>query len=384
MVKFRKGGYAERILIAVAISGEFPYRELDLLGDRKMLLRNLNKLKEEKYVTVKTPQKAPSEKTIRLMTKAFPILEEINPLLLDNYMKVSGGHHFRGTDSDFTQIWRRHRMAEVVWFLARLGVGYAPWERPQLSLDGKDKNHKVINPDDCLFYTSVELKNADKNQRYKTEFTRILGTLFSPGGIYNIYNTNKGLMKWNQQGENKAQVLVEDIIRINYNSEDAYDMHVSNAIMFGKDFDTAIQILESNGGKRDNNNFEMLSFDNTYDNIYYITLDDNGHNQIGMMMTKDWHAILKSLIFQEYQINFSYSSVDCDAIDGDTYYLLMFDGNIGRLKRFKEASFDSDKQFQIICFDFQTAAIERYIGNENNITVSCCTVDSIMDIFYDE
>ena len=207
-----------------------------------------------------------------------------------------------------------------------------------------------------------------------------MGALFSPGGIYCVYNTNKGLMKWNSQGEGKAQVLVEDIVKQNSIVYHNTNFEANNAIMFGKDMEPALEILISNGGKRDSNGFEMLSFDNTYRNIYYLTLDDNGKRQLNIMTKSNWHDILKEEIFPEEYINFKYSSIDCDAINGNKYILMFFDGNIGRLRRFKQASYDSKgNKFEILCFPWQSNLIKEYMGEH----VSCrvLPIEDIENIF---
>lgn len=380
MIQFRRGSHANNILEYVALCGEFPFQSLNLINPNKVvLLRVVNQLKKEGYITVVGTGVM---KSIRLTKKAFPIIEAINPDYLTHYLTISENHHFRGgtyknNNVGARQTWRRHRMAEIFCLMKQAGITVWQKEKPQLTLSN---TKQTIDENDLIFYTSKELKNADISQRYKTEFTRIMGLLFSPGNIYCIYNTNKGLMKWNSQGEGKAQILVEDIV--NQNSIPYHDSNyqATNAIMFGKEMDPALEILTSNGGKRDSNGFEMLSFDNTYRNIHYITLDDNGKEQLKIMTKPNWHTILKEAIFDKEMINFKYASIDCDAVDGNKYILLFFDGNIGRLKRFKQASYDSkNKEFEILCFPWQAQMVKDYMGT--NVTCKTLKLKDIQEIF---
>lgn len=381
MIQFRRNSYANIILEYIALCGEFPYQSLEMINRNKIILqRTINNLRKEGYVTI--TGNGPM-KTIRITKKAFPVIEAINPEFLKNYLSVSENHHFRGgtyknNNVGARQTWRRHRMAEILCLLKQINVSLWQYEKTELSLN--PKSTQKIKSTDLVFYTSKELKNADVNQRYKTEFTRIMGALFSPGGIYCVYNTNKGLMKWNSQGEGKAQVLVEDIVKQNSIVYHNTNFEANNAIMFGKDMEPALEILISNGGKRDSNGFEMLSFDNTYRNIYYLTLDDNGKRQLNIMTKSNWHDILKEEIFPEEYINFKYSSIDCDAINGNKYILMFFDGNIGRLRRFKQASYDSKgNKFEILCFPWQSNLIKEYMGEH----VSCrvLPIEDIENIF---
>lgn len=376
MLQFREDSYCYNILRLIAMCGEFPYQSLYLIdGNERLIKRTILNMKKEGYVTIlgKGPMK-----TIRITKKAFTPLQNMGNGLLEHYLSITDNHHFRGGKDKTGDriVWRRHRMAEIFCMFDNLGAKVWTYEKPTLTLDPKVKPH--ISKEDLLFYTSREMKNADIEQRYKTEFTRIMGALFSPGGVYGIYNTNKGLMKWNKQGEGKAQVLIEDIVSINCSGEYS---SLDNAIMFGKDMSVALEILNSNGGAKDINDFELLSFDNTYNNIYYITLDDEGLYQLSLLTQNNWYDAIRYSIFPEEFLNVTYLSVDCDAFDkkNNKYIMMFLDGNIGKLKRFKEASFDNkNKKFEVICFDWQEEMLREYLGD--NATLLVITSDKLSEM----
>lgn len=356
MVQFREDSYSYSILKNIALSGEFPYHSLSMLdGNERIIKRTLLNMRKEGYVTLVGNGQI---KSIRLTKKAFPVLSEMGNGYYEHYMFMSGNHKFRGGKDSDRIVWRNHRLAEIMVILQYIGAKICIGEKPILSMN---KNPGSIPHDDIFFYNSREMKNADVEQRYKTEFTRVMGALFSPGGVYAVYNTNKGLMKWNRQGEGKAQVLIEDIVSCNYSG--SYEQ-LNNAIMFGKDIDTAKKILESNGGKRDANDFEMLSFDNTYENIYYIPLDEHGIYQLNLISQNGWKDAIRYSIFPEEYLKTERLSIDCDAFDGENKFILSFlDGNIGRLKRFKEVSYDSSRStYEVVCFDWQKEMVSEYMG----------------------
>lgn len=352
LFKFREGTYGYNMLTMFAMCGEFPYHSLYMAeGEDRIVKRAVLNLKKEKYITVVGKGQA---KSIRLTKKGIEKLHEIDENMEEHYLEMTDGHKYRGGKDAATIVWRRHRIAEIILMMKFIGADVWTCEKPELNISTQDKR---IHEDSIVYYTSREIKNADKDQKHKTEFTRIMGMLFSPGGVYGIYNTNHGLIKWNTQGEAKAQVLMEDIISFNYSQN---LNSVDSCIMFGKDIDVARRILESRGGPRDANNFEILSFDNTYPNIHFIPIDGHGMYQLNLLIQANWHDAIKYSIFPENYLDTEMLSIDCDAYDGEDKYILSFlDGNIGRLKRFKESMY-GDAKHEVVCFDWQAEMVSQY------------------------
>lgn len=373
MIRFQEGSYALKILLRIAMAGEFPFKSLDMIGDNKVIAqRTIRKLKEEKYITINGNA---DMKTIRLTKKALDVLKEYNESYYDYYMIISDNHHFRaGTYKENNigarQTKRRHRIAEVCCMLDDLGILIWPDEKPKLSMDIKDAR---ITPEDFLFYSSKELKNLSPEEKKKYEFTRLIGSLYSPGGIYCIYNLNKTTIKWKENGEKKAIVYVEDITNMNYDYSYGLEPKINNSIFFGKNEESILNILNPKYIKQDKDEYELLSLKNIYDNIYYITLDNNGIKQLAIIIERDWNEKLKKCIFPEdiLKNNTQYSTIDCDVIDkeNDTFILMFFDGNIARLKRFKEAIYGTNKNFQVLCFPWQEEVVKQYMEDLATITV---------------
>lgn len=379
-VQFLEGSYAEDLLKAVALCGEFPWDGIDMLGrDRTIFVRTLKKIREDGYMSVSGSAEM---KTIRLTKKGLSPLLNLGEDYLNHYLGMTEGHKFRGGtkssgNSGANQTWRRHRMAEILIMLNELDVKVWDFQKPYIDLD--IHGDKLIKPDNIIFYTSRQLKNANEAEAKKFGFTRIMGLLFSPGGIYPIYHTNKGLIKWQQQGEIKAQILSENIVNCNYDYKFSKPFQASRAIMFGKNINTAIEILKSNGGRKMQNNFELLSFDNTYRNIHFITLDDNGEKQLKILMSKNWNEKLLKILFPKEYILGNNSTVDADAKMNNTFVLSFIDGDIGRLKRFTNSSLIMPEyKFEIICLPWQEAAINNYCPN---IKTSVVDINKIIERF---
>ena len=380
LIQFRKDSQAVLILKYLCLCGEFPWQSLYLLPANGVTLRRtISKMRKEKYLTVLG---SAQYKTIRMTKKAFPIIEKLFPELLAYYLEITDNHHFRGgvyknDNVGHRQTWRRHRMAEVLCVFGELDCRMVPIEKaPLVSSVSYPAN---ISSDEKVFYSSVELKNLDPEQKYKTDFTRLLGLYLSPGGVYCVYNTNKRLMKWNTQGETKAQVLVEDVVRTNYEPYIASNFFATDALVFGGDLDMALRILNNNIAVRKPSDFEFLSFNNVYDNIYYVTLDDNGIRQLNIMSFKNWHSILKKIILGVSGDSSSYN-VDCDAIIDNKYVLMFLDGNLARLQRFKQAKdLSQEDNFKIICYPWQVDFIFKYFNND--IEIATVSIDSVENEF---
>lgn len=366
-VSFNEDTYAGQILRMTALAGEFPYRSLYLLGGSDRLLkRTVLNLRKEGYLNVIG---SADLKTIRLSTKTFPVLKRLG--FYDHYMFVSRDNKFSGMQSvnGSKHIWRNHRLAEAETMFFNLGAHICISEKPVLTLNTGEQETPICQ-EDFLFYSSREMKNADASQRYKYDFTRILGTLFSPGGVYAIYNTNEGRMKWSDQGEIKAKVLTEDIIKRNCSYKAG---ELNRSIIFSKDIMLAERILLGNGGKKDENGMEFLSFNRVYDHIHFIPLDGNGLYQVLLIVQKGWKdIILRSIFDEKILLNGKTSTVDADAFDKENHkYILSFlDGDIARLKRFNDAASQTEgkQKFEVVCFDWQEEFISSYMHKKVTVT----------------
>lgn len=381
MIQFRDNSQSLLILKYLCLCGEFPWRSLYLLPANQVTLkRTILKMRKEKYLTVVG---SGDYKTIRMTKKAFSILEKLFPELLEYYLTITNNHHFRAgtykTDNiGQRQTWRRHRMAEALCMFGKLDCLMLPIEKPPLLTTMTSPAQ--ISKEQRVFYSSVELKNIDPRQKYKTDFTRLLGVYLSPGGVYCVYNTNKRLMKWNIQGESKIQLLIEDTVKINYEPYIASNFFATDALIFGGDLSMALRILKNNNSPKKPSDFEFLSFDNIYNNIYYVPLNDDGARQLNIMSFNNWHSILRKIILN-VEKDFSMYNVDCDAIMDNDYVLMFLDGNLARLQRFKQSKdLSEENNFKIICYPWQVDFIFEYF--ENNIKVSTVSMDSVEQIFF--
>lgn len=366
MIKFLPDSYASKVIYYLAISVEFPWSAIELIpGDHTMIIRAVRKLKSEGYILVYNKGRY---KSLRLAKKSLDILDKVHPGLYDYYMTISENHTFRGVPAGEKKLAmqllsRKHRVAEVKCMMELTGTAILPNDKPELIINAK-REPLISDLSTSLFYSSKEIKNIDVSQRHKTEFSRIIGLFISEGGSYNIYNVGNGKFKWASHGENKAQLLTSRVLNANflYDGDKTGFYKSSSAIMFVNTFSALNTILTARHSLKDENGFEFLSFDNTYENIYLLPLDYNGAMMLKIMSTENWHNKLINKILNAAPIS-GPNNIESDAKINDKFVLMMFDGNIARLKRFNQSLyiFKNHSNFQIICFPWQRETIEKYL-----------------------
>lgn len=382
MARFTPGHLAYAILTHIGMVSEFPYTGIELLGKRHTAVTAIRVLREEKYIVVTG---SGAGKTLRLTQKGINQLREISEDYYNHYMQVSYNGHIPGasrrgdgsttpTTSNDKIKWRNHRIAEVVCFLEAVGCSIWMHEKPLLTANVRERAVR-INEDDMLFYTSRELKQIDVQQRYKIDFTRLIGVMFSPGGIYSVYNTNYGRIKWHHQGEGKMQVFLNDIVSNNCspNTDDVY-----KSLIFTKDINIGIEIMT---GKQYRNmkGFELLKLDNVYDNIYIVPLGVPGLLQLRILTEKNGEKKLREKLFKPELLTDEQTS-NCDAIADGQYIMSFFTGNIAKLSRFiNSMEFSSPEHFEILCFEWQQDFLQKC--TPEGTTIRVIPFDTIMSFF---
>lgn len=265
-------------------------------------------------------------------------------------------------------------MAEVMVLFRRLGVRLFPFEKPTLL----NKKKKQISEDDAFFYTSTEIKSIYPKERLKVDFTRILGLLFTAGGMYSVYNTNKGLMKWHTQGEQKAKHLVSRIAYEKLDYKEGYSP--DHALLFVHSMDVVSRILESNKKRKDSLGFEPLSFDNTFSFIHCVPISEEGLYLLYFLAQKDFKIQTAYRLFPSECI-LKKPSMECLAEKDNELYFLFIDGDVASLRRMKyQMGFlPKGKKIVVVCFSFQVDFIRNYLGNL--VEIATIKEDELVDVF---
>lgn len=111
-----------RLLLLLAIAGEYPMRSLHLLGSSRTLEDLVHRLGHVQDFRTSTGADLGSckmittsgrgeRRTIRLYKSALPLLQTLHPAALAHYLDITRNHRFSGSAE---HIERNHRVAETV------------------------------------------------------------------------------------------------------------------------------------------------------------------------------------------------------------------------------------------------------------------------------
>lgn len=345
MLYLRPDTYLHRLLTLLTVVGEYPYRSLSLLGNRRVLTTLVRSLQQPQTVQ---PPKAPpvfcrvlsvsghgAYKTIRLHRSAFPVLQRLYPDALQTYLTVTHQHRFAGGPE---HIGRNHRIAESAAMCMMAGIEIRP---PLIApLTGAAQQY-VTAPS---FYLARFLKQ-DVTGLNKTIFTRVTGMLLGPTQSFALYNARQSKMKWNGMGEFKALQILRDV------SYAMTGQASDSAVLFGASPDSLMLS-------------DAQRFDSIYPNIHFVPLDRNGAALLRLLCLPHIQARLQSLLFPP-NIRYHGSQLECDAQIGNQYIFSYLDGNMARLLRFKEAAlfYGANRRYEVLCYPWQQPFVQSYMEN---------------------
>lgn len=208
--------------------------------------------------------------------------------------------------------------------------------------------------DSPVVYPAKQLKDIGVGEQNKTQFTRLVGALFSDGECYALYNTRNAVMRWGGEGEFKARQALIEAARLN-----AGIRTVDTAILFGKSYEVALRtIMESD--RRSKNGFR---FDRIYPHIIFIPQTDSGIRRLSLMAIPDWREQLLNIVFDRDCRSYGRGAFEYDAFVDGKYIYSHLDGDIARLIRFRDAWEDiRHDNCEILCYPEQVAYLREYLG----------------------
>lgn len=284
-------------------------------------------------------------KSIRFYKGALPILEWLHPDAYRYYMESFWGHRFPGDQAHRD---RNHRVAETLALCAGAGLEVFPYRLPKLQMRGI----RQIVPSTPSLYLARDLKKINPAEQNKTMFTRMVGTLFYPGGCHAVYNTRSTAMKWNGMGEFKALHNLIEVVRMNAGLQ-----QVDTAILLGESGETAIStLMESERSRR-----PEFRFDGIYRHVYFIPMNEVGMRRLRMLTLPDWNEKLLDLLFDPDSRSYGKGVMEYDALVDGVMVFSHLDGDLARLIRFREAAYAQAARLEVLCFPDQVPLLREYL-----------------------
>ena len=358
MITVLNGNRIDMLISVLSVATEYPVQSLKLLGSEQAYRNLVYALTgEQAFVNSDTGEvlqtklctisgKVPN-RTIRFYKKGLEVLKWFGSY--EGYMEYSFGHNLPSFD---ISVRRNHCIAETLAVMARCAVEYRPQALPKLLADKWGQRL----PDSPVFYTSKYLKHQYQNNTKETIYTRLVGAIFFGHEYYCVYNARKEFINWDTNSETKSKVMVEEIAGMNTMAKD-----MSSAIIFGESMDVMKRNLEELRKEENMKKQNAPYLNKVYQNVHYVPLTEEGIRQFRIFLVHGWQEKILSALYSKSERSYGKGYFDYDAIVDGVYSFSFLDGNIIRLLKFMKEMYRKDKQFEVLCFDFQEDFLRRFL-----------------------
>lgn len=339
------------VLTLTALSGEFPSALVNRLpGSESYRVLVVKRLKREKLLRTYYRD---GLRGLRLTSTAKRFLlsqapDRFSPLL-------SGDTATNAPKYTIPHRLRLHRMAEVLVTMFNTGVPSFPWEKPAVFQHiPSDAGSPIVCP---VYYTSREVKEIGP-QAAKIRGSRATGLLLTEGGIFSVYNTGSGQMKWEYKAELRLKALLQTDV-CQYRLPVRFQEADLCALVFGNGMEP-LELLMGAGDSRARNYFVL---DGSYEHFYYLTSDRKGEFGLRLLCEPELREALDEILSEDLFQGRPDWSVENDALSGSGEPVLFaYLCDMPRIKRFDTALELHDRTGILICFDFQEDALRRVCG----------------------
>ena len=333
-VEIHKSQMMRKVIELVVYTVEFPYRALDLIGDKKIFQRIIRRLstlefyrspdgKEEIHTAVLVIYGQGDHKFVRLHKKALPILEWLG--LSEIYQQQIERYTYSGNEARLENKFRRN---EVIALMQRIGIEFCKDKLPTLQTQDT-KNIFSARP---MFYPSKELDKLRKQENKEPIQTQMAGVIFTSGQAFPVYNTRNTILKWQGLYEKRMFLYVDYLARRN-----ASVRRIHSAIVFVGKENNAEEFIRASTLDRGG----MYALTSFYKNIYAVPLDENGARMLRILAVADGHKKLEEYFCKEEKS------------------ISFLDGNMVRLMQ----ATDTDNVV-VYCYPHQGEFIEKYLSNK--------------------
>ncbi len=393
-----------KILNALCLTGQYPLSQYALISDEETspnaIYRMLLIMREEKQITIqwrggyrKKKKKSGNRKTEpgKKSSGAEKVAKismrrrdkDGNSVMEKTIQELIGRepleHFYAVTDSRKqssrpSYIMRGLRKAEAMVTLRNSGAGVFPHEKPKLEDGGWNTEEAVY------YYDSIEIKDSGLVKEGSYARSRFLGILFSPGGVYVVYNFKKNNMQLTQTREMALRNAMQDLamIQSKRNTGSAYP-DVESAIIFGHDDNQVLDrvLLWEQGA------FAELC--KTYDKLHYFPITPDAAFQAWMLSQPNWRErLLRGMIVESYlEKENMYRTYDAYIPDQNLKVLSWVDANLVSLRLISaDLKRNPDQNYALICLPWQEEIVRKYLGNK--VQVMSISQDSIKEILKKE
>lgn len=335
----------EELLALICICGDFPCSVLsELNGGRTWKYKTLQRFMKEGIIK---RYKKDGTSSLRLMLRGGKVLLNMNGERYSPYLREA--NRYRQSDRQKRQ--RIHDIAVAKVLAYNAGLMVFPDQKPAIFNHPPDPGMSYEFQKAC-FYDSFEIK-AQHDEAVKIKSTRAVGCILTPRSGYFVYSVADRVIKWTSASERKLVGVVEGTL---LNWQIHYDRW--EAIMIGKDYETAYKQLIADGGYRN----VYFRLDQTYPAFYFIPNDYVGELLLRLIYDlkaskRIWQYLIHHLALESVNND---TVFNCDAKKGESFVLFAYKFDMEKIKQYKSGLEQFEEKGLVICLKEQQAVLERY------------------------
>lgn len=351
-----------RLLELTALSGEASPSVLERQGISASYGEKLvTRLKESRLIKTHYRDRL---RGYRLTSTGKKLLLSKNPDRFSFYL--TGSSDTNRPRSDLPRRLRLHHASRVYSLLLNAGITFFRDEKPLLfgcpNMPDRDAAAPAPLPFP-VFYHSREIKELGQ-ETVKINNSRTLGILLAESCIFILFYTGSSLLKWEYSTELRVRALLSYHIGQGVLSPWYRPDTPVHALIIGSSMETAIKLLTSTGGYKNN----YFKIDTSFNRFHYLPDTAAGELMIRLLTLPKTSNDLSNLLLADLAPPAPEYGVDHDALSDGIPVLLAFDFDLARIARFLTGLSMRGLSGHIICFDFQKDALLLYCGDSATVT----------------
>lgn len=314
------------------LCGEIPYTVTGLIHtNRKWVLQQIRTLCRNKYLSVTGNG---DNKTIRITEKGVNAVGGKSTPLYYQYRQMIGDQNMR---SDFTHVYKNHRVAEAIMLMKTAGIGAAYFEKPLILTADSQACADSANFSKPVFYTSREIKSKAPESDSRIRSARMTGLYVCEAGIYSVYNAYRGVMAL--PDEMKIRNLIRQLVMPNnWHRADIQDNETISmrSVLICRDIKAGIKILTDNAKGNQHKKFSAIDImDNGFKTAHFIPFDESGVKMLKILSVPEFQKKIKEGCLKK-ELRTGQLNIEADGYDtqSGTYIYLFFDSDLKRFLRF--------------------------------------------------
>lgn len=339
-----KNSQAYQLLTLICMSGECSEKAISIfIPDQDQRNRLLSKLIANKLV--KKYQKD-NMTGLRLTRKSKEFLYTSEPDRFSLYL--SNGADYSMRRSSITTRNRQHRISETIAMIQRVCM-----EKYQNQAD---------KPNISAFLSAKEVKSNGT-----IIISKLTGVWLNENTPWVCYHTAEESFFWYENVEKRAAALVHSMTKTTITKTSFV-----NALLFGNTITQAKMCLESP-------KMPMTLQNSNFHRFCFIPLDENGIMLLQLLKNRELYENLFSILTEDlHKKEMNYILNDGYNKDG-LPVLVCIDCDLKRLVSFKTQLDYANCSGEVICFDFQKAAILEFCND--NIEISTVDSEKVKELF---